>query len=114
MNGTGLAGQQVPVCLGGYADRVAQPGRPVRRSRARGGGVGQPGEEGGQVPGRGGSQRTMCRDLLRRVGHVDHLGLRAAVLSAELAVAQPEVQRRAHHQDQVRFTERGGPGPGHL
>ena len=54
----------------------------------------------------------MGGDLVRGVGHVHHLGGRGAVLAAELAVAQPEVQRRAHHHDQVRLPEGHRPRAG--
>ena len=54
----------------------------------------------------------MRGELAGRVGDVHDLGGRRAVLAAELAVAEPEVQRRADDDDQVGLAERDRPGPG--
>ena len=54
----------------------------------------------------------MGGDLARGVGDVHDLGRRGAVLPAELAVAEPEVQRRPGHDDQVGLAEGDRPGPG--
>ncbi len=51
----------------------------------------------------------MPRDLAGRVGDVHDPGRRGAVLAAEDAVAEPEVQRGADHDDQVAAAERGPP-----
>ena len=55
----------------------------------------------------------MCAgELIRGVHDVHDGGGLGAVGPAEGAVAEPEVQRGAHHHDQVRLAERGRPGPG--
>ena len=87
----------------------ASPGGPGRP----GGRVGQGGEERAEVTGVAGRQRGMRRDLPRRVGDMNHgwFSLRI-ILVTERPITEPEVQRRAHHDDQVRLPERGRPGPG--
>ena len=67
--------------------------------------AGQPGEERRQVAGGGCRERPVHGDLAGSVGNMDDLGGRHAVPAAELAVAKPEVQRRADHDDQVRRAE---------
>ena len=52
------------------------------------------------------------RDLAGGVGDVHDPGRRGAVLAAEDAVAEPEVQRRADHDDQVGAAERRAAGLG--
>ena len=52
----------------------------------------------------------MRRDPAGRVGHVHHPGGR--VLRPERAVPEPEVERRADHDDQVGLAQRHRPGPG--
>ena len=54
----------------------------------------------------------MGGDLARGVRHVHHLGRGSPVLPAELAVAQPEVERGARDDDEVGLAERDRPGPG--
>ena len=54
----------------------------------------------------------MGRELVGAVHDVHHRSRCGAVLAAELAVAEPEVQRRADHDDDVGLAERPAPGPG--
>ncbi len=55
----------------------------------------------------------MRGDLARGIGDVHDLGGLAPVLAAVLAVPEPEVQRRARHDDEIGLAECQRPGPGH-
>ena len=53
----------------------------------------------------------MSGDLDSGVGHVHDLGTRRPVPPAELTIAKPEVERRAHDNDQVSLAECHGTSP---
>ena len=119
VNGVCLAGQQRGVGGRGLPAGGLQPREPAGRpGPSRRGGTGRPGparlgqlgEERGQVTRGGGGQLAVARELAGGVRHVHDLSPRCPVPAAELAVAQPEVERSSHDDDQVSLAERDRPG----
>ena len=101
---------------GSHDSRQAGPGRPVPSAPASRNRCGTASasavKNATRSPAAEAASGQWVGDLVRGVGHVHHLGGRGPVLAAELAIAQPEVQRRAHHHDQVRLPERHRPRAG--
>ncbi len=104
MHRVGVAGQQVSIHGERRVDGFGQLCCPAGIGCGPGVRTDEPVEERGEIARRGRGELAVRRYPARGVGDMHDPGRR--LRRAERAVAEPEIQRRAHHEDQVRLAER--------